>query len=85
MVSPQRDLLHGVIPLQVQDFAFSFVELHQVSVSPFLNLVKDSLNGSTAMWYIIHSIQFCILCKLAEAALCHIIQIINEDIEQQQW
>lgn len=37
------------------------------------------------MWYIIHSIQFCILWKLAEAALCHIIQIINEDIEQQQW
>ena len=74
-------LVHGVIPLQVQDFAFAFVELHEVPVSLFLQPVEVPLNGSMILWWISCSSQVCIVCKLAKGALCPIVQIINQDVK----
>ena len=46
LVNPQPVLVHGIIASQVQDF----VELCWVPVSPFLQPVEVSLNGSTTVW-----------------------------------
>jgi len=40
----------GVILLQVQDFAFPLLELHEVPASPFLQPTEVHLNGSTILW-----------------------------------
>lgn len=45
LVSPQSVAVHGVIPLQVQHLAFCFVDLHDVSVYPFPQLIEVPLNG----------------------------------------
>ena len=74
-VGPQHILVHGVVPPQVQDLALAFVELHEVPVSPFLQLVEVTLHGSTTLWCISDSSQF-VISKLAEGILCLIIQII---------
>lgn len=37
----QLALVHGVTPAQVQDFAFSIVEFHEIPVSPFLSLAQS--------------------------------------------
>ena len=79
---PQPILVHEVIPLQVQDFVFSFDGLHEIPVSPFLQPVEVPLDGSMTLWCISRSSQFCVISKLAHGALCPIIQIINEDVEQ---
>ena len=68
----------GVIPPQMQNF----VELREVPLSPILQPVEVPLNGSTTIWCISHPSQFCIICELAEGALCPIVHIINEDVEQ---
>ncbi|GAB0181886.1 cAMP-dependent protein kinase inhibitor alpha [Grus japonensis] len=80
--SPQYVLVDGVVPPQAQDFALPLVELCEIPVSPFLQPVEVPLDGITAFWYIIHSFQFGVICKLAEGTLCPIIQIVNEEIEQ---
>lgn len=49
--------------------------------SPFFQLVKVTLNGSTAIWWC-HSSQFCSICKLPESALCPFIWVINEDVKK---
>ncbi|KAK4824703.1 hypothetical protein QYF61_017929 [Mycteria americana] len=82
LFSPHHVVVHWVIPSQLQDFPFPFVELPEVPVSPFLQPVKVPLNGSTTIWHISHSFQSCIICKLVEGAPCPIILIINEDVEQ---
>lgn len=38
--------MHGVILPQVQDLSLSLVELHEVSVCPFLKPIEVPLNGS---------------------------------------
>ena len=58
------------------------VEHDDVPVSPFLQPVKVSLNGSTSVWCVIHSSQFCIICKHTESALCPTMEVINEDLIQ---
>ena len=83
-VGPQHVLVDGVVPPQVQDFALPLVEQHEAPVSPFLQLVQVPLNGSTTLWCIGPSSQFGVICKLAEGALCPIIQIINEIVQQDQ-
>lgn len=60
----------GVIHMQMQDFAFSFVELCGLPVRPFLQPVEILLNSNTSIWSII--------CKFAEIVLCHILQVLNE-------
>lgn len=42
---PQSVAVHGVIPLQVQHLALCFVDLHDVSVYPFPQLIEVPLNG----------------------------------------
>jgi len=72
----------GVVPLQLQGFALLLVELREFPASPFLQPVMVPLDGIMTLWHIIHSSQFGVTCKLAEGALCPIIQISKEDVEQ---
>ncbi|KAK4806786.1 hypothetical protein QYF61_005582 [Mycteria americana] len=78
---PQHVLVPGVVPLQGQDFALPLVELHEVPVSPFLQLVEVPLDDSMTLWHISYSSHFCVTSKLAEGTLCPIIQIINEEVK----
>ena len=48
--SPRDVLVPEVVPPQVQDFAFSRVELHEVPVIPFLQPAEVTLNGSMTLW-----------------------------------
>ena len=75
--SPQHVLADGII--HRQDFAFLFVELHEVSLCPILQLGTVLLHGSTPVWCVsfISSSQFYIISKL----YCFI-QVINEEIKQ---
>lgn len=77
-ISPQHIVVSGAVPPQVQDFALPLAQLHEVQVSPFL----QPLDGSTTLWWISHSSQFYVICKLAGGTLCPIIQIVNEDVKQ---
>lgn len=45
---------------------FALIPFHKVPVSLFLQPMNTSLNGSTILWRIIHSSEFCIICKLAK-------------------
>lgn len=47
-----------------------------------VQIVQNSLRNSTTIWYISHSSQFYIICKLAEGAPCPIIQIISGEFKQ---
>lgn len=52
LVSTQPVLLHGANLSQIQDSAFAFVELHVVSISPFLQVVVVPLSSSLALqWF----------------------------------
>lgn len=73
--SPQYILVHGVVTLQVQDFALLFVELHQFPVSPLLQSAEVLLDGNMTFWHISDSSQFCVIGKLAEVTLCPIINV----------
>lgn len=46
-----------------------------------LQVTAIPLNISICMWFINHSAQFCIIYKLAEGALCPVVQVIREDNE----
>ncbi|KAK4811173.1 hypothetical protein QYF61_019804 [Mycteria americana] len=65
---PLHILVHGVVPPQVQDFAPPLTELYEDPVSPFLQPVEVPLDGSTTLWCIHHSSQFCVISKLAEGS-----------------
>lgn len=71
----------GIVPPQVQYFIFPHVELRKVPVSPFFQLVRVPLDGSTTLCCISLSSQFCITSEF-DMAICSVIQIINEDIDQ---
>ena len=47
-VDYQPVLVPGVTPSKGQGFTFPFAKLHGIPASPFLQLFKVSLNGSTA-------------------------------------
>ena len=49
MVGPQPVLLSGVIPTQMQDFAFSLVELREIPLILIIQSVKVPLNGNTIL------------------------------------
>lgn len=64
-----------VLPPQEQDIAFAFAELFS---SLFKSLWKSA---QTSFWFV-----FFFFCgKLAEGALCLIIQVINKDDRRQYW
>lgn len=70
----------------VQGFALLFGKLRKAPVSPIL-LPDVPLDGSTTLWSVSHSCQFCVICKLLQVTV-PIIQIINEEAEQggtQHW
>jgi len=78
----------AVVPPHMQDFALPSVELHEVPVSPFLQPVQVSLDGSTTLSRVSYFSPFCVICKLAEGTLFPNMQIITGDIEQdytQYW
>lgn len=77
LVGPQPVLMPAVILAQEQEFVFSFVELHEIPVSLFLQSIDVLVNCSTAIWCINPSNKFCIICNLSESALYPIIQAIN--------
>ncbi|KAK4831516.1 hypothetical protein QYF61_018100 [Mycteria americana] len=79
LVDPQPVLLPGIIPPQVQGFGLPFAELHKVPVSPFLQPVQVPLDGSMPICCTSCSSWFCIICKLAEWALCPNTETIIED------
>ena len=60
-VSPQCVLVHGVIPPHGKDFAFHFVELHQIPLCPVPHVVEG------------HISQFCIISRLDEGSLYPIV------------
>lgn len=74
-------LVHGIIPPRVQDFAFAFVEIREIAVSPLLQPAKIFLNGSTSIWCISCFSQFCVIYKFSEGVLSPVIQVINVDVK----
>ena len=77
-------LLASLLPLacpHAWDLVFLFVELYEALVSPFLQPLEIPLIVIMPTWCISHSSQFSIICKLAEGALCPIIQITDKDVK----
>lgn len=52
MLVPQPVLVHRIILSSVPDFAFVFIELLEVPVSPFLQLVKIHMSGSRTLHHV---------------------------------
>ena len=72
LVSHWHVLVPGLVPSQVHDFAFLLVELHEVSVSPFLHPVKVPLDASTTLWCSSYASQlFCHLQAYLGCTLPH--------------
>lgn len=63
----------------MQDFAFPFVEFYDITVSPFLQIVKVLLSGRTTISPVYHSSQFYIVFRLAVGTFWLIAQAINKD------
>ena len=61
--------------------AFPTVKLCEVPDRPILLLVQVPLNCSTPVWCTSHSF-CCVICDLAEGALCAIIWVVKADVEQ---
>jgi len=74
--------MRRVVPPQVQDPAFSFVESHQVPLCPTLQPVQVTLNGSTAFWCIYHTYQFGVISKLAKGTFQLFIQVVDEEVKK---
>lgn len=69
--------VYVIVPRQVQGFTL-LAELPNVSVSSFLQPVKLVLDSSMPLWPISHT---CVIGKLADSRLCHIMQITNKDVK----
>jgi len=79
---PQRTLVSGIVPPQVQGFTLPLGDIREALVRLFLQPVEVTLDGSTTLAHISHSSQFGVTSKLAEDELYSIIQTINKDVEQ---
>lgn len=64
-VGPLPVLVPGIIPSQVQNLALLVVELREVPLSQLLQPVQVPLDGSTSIWCMSHSSQFCVAFKTA--------------------
>lgn len=69
-------LLPDIIPSQVQDFAFSLVELCGVIARTFIQLLDVPLNSSPALKHP----DIAVFHRLLYGAYCLIVQIVNKDI-----
>ena len=79
-VHTQPVLGHQVIPPQAQDCMFPVVELDNIPLHPFLQLIKAPLEDCTTISLVSHpSLE--LSTKLAEGALCPIIQLSSDDIK----
>jgi len=59
------------VPLQVQNLAVPLVEPHEVpEVSPFLQIVEVSQDGSMAFWCSSLASQFCVLSTPVGSTIC---------------
>ena len=67
-----------IIIFQVQDMAFSLVELYEILDSPSRLHDKVLVDSSTTFWCTCYSSQFCVIYKLAEGP---ILQVISEDVK----
>lgn len=79
-VGPRYVLVHGVVPPQMHDFSLPLVEPNEIPCCPILQPVLVPLNGSTTIWCMSYSFQFCILCEVAEGAPCPRIQVRCEAV-----
>ncbi|KAJ7404308.1 hypothetical protein WISP_146129 [Willisornis vidua] len=77
----QHVLVLGIVPPKVQGFALLTDEQHEVPVSPILQPGDMSLDGSTSFWCVSDFSQRSVICSLAEAMLCYIIQVINDIVK----
>lgn len=75
-------LVPGVILPQVQDLAFPFPELHEISVVLFFQPVNVPLVGGTLVYFSNPSSWLCVIYRLGEGALCPITQVIKEGVKQ---
>lgn len=74
--------VHKVVPPHVQDlWNFLLLNFRRFLLSHFFSLSR-SPDGSTTLWPVSHSSQFCVVSKLTECTLNLFIQVINEDIKQ---
>ena len=64
--------VHGIFLPKRQDLAFYFVELHEASVSPFLQSAEVSLNSSPALHLIDCSLNFVSFTICCECFLSHL-------------
>lgn len=67
---PPHCTVSRVIPPQVQEFAIPSVDLPNIPVTLFLQLVEFLLNGNTTIWSVSHFSQFCIFCLASNLTLC---------------
>lgn len=58
------------------------VKLQEIPLCPLVQPVEVPLDINITTWCTSCSSQFCIICELAEGALCPIVQVINEDVRQ---
>lgn len=72
--------MHRVIPPQVHDFALPF-EHREICCLLISSAFKGSSDVIETLWCLNHFSQFSVICKLAEAVLCPIIQVIDEDVK----
>lgn len=63
------------------DFASAHAELHEAPVGLFLQSFQVPLNGSRTLWSISPSLQFGIVHRLNEGALCPIFKTISDHIK----
>ncbi|KAK4827459.1 hypothetical protein QYF61_018180 [Mycteria americana] len=79
---PKSVALHGVVVTQVQDSALSLVESHTIGLSPSIQPVQVPLWSLPTLRQINAPGQLGVICRLTEAALNALIQIIDKDIKQ---
>lgn len=80
-VELQPVLVHGIFLPKRQELAFHFVELHEASVSPFLQSAEVSLNSSPALHHIDCSLNFVssanLLWVLSIPSIRSLINVLN--------
>lgn len=69
----------------MKDFALLLIEFFEVPASPFSQPIKVTLDGTTTLWCVRCSSQFCVTSKLVERTLCLILQFIHEEAKQNKY
>lgn len=66
-----------IVPSQMQGFAFALAEVHEGSVSPFLQHVESPLSGSHSLQHISSFPQFGVINKLPEMSCQLLLKYLN--------